>query len=183
MRNTLLVILALLLVAGILALPTPEGLTPQGQALLAVTGAMLVLWITQAVDFSASSFYLVGLMALCCGLAQDPALPGQALGAVKAVKLAMQGFASPAWILVCCALFLAATVDSSGLGTRISLRLISLAGARPRRICLATLALTLVLALIIPSPAANSGLCTVLMLTVCGCCVFRMRATWPRAFF
>ncbi|MDL2316295.1 anion permease, partial [Desulfovibrio sp. OttesenSCG-928-A18] len=166
MRNTVLVICALALVAGLLLLPTAEGLSPQGQVLLAVTGGMLILWVTQAVDFSASSFYLIGLMALLCGLADDPTQPGQALGAIKGVKLAMQGFATPAWILVCCALFLAATVDSSGLGKRLSLRLLSLAGTEPRRIVLATLLLTLLLSLIIPSPAANSGLCTVLMLSV-----------------
>lgn len=166
MRKTILVLLALLVVGTILLLPAPEGLSPQGRVLLAVTGGMLVLWVSQAVDVSASSFFLVGLMALGCGLAEDPANPGQMLGAVRGVKLAMQGFATPAWILVCSALFIAATVDSSGLGRRLSLRLLSIAGTSPGRIRLATMALTLCLALIIPSPAANSGLCTVLMIGV-----------------
>lgn len=166
MRNTVLVILSLLTVAGLLLLPTPEGLTPLGHGLLAVTGGMLLLWVTQAVDFSASSFYLMGLMALLSGFAENPAAPGEVIGAVGGVKLAMQGFATPAWILVCCALFLAAEVDASGLGRRVSLRLLSLAGTKPRRILLAALGLTLALALLIPSPAANSGLCTVLLLSV-----------------
>lgn len=166
MRNTTIVVIALVIVAVILSLPTPEGLSGQGQVLLAVTGGMLLLWISQAVDFSASSFYLIGLMALCCGLTENPSTPGHMLGAVQGVRLAMQGFATPAWILVACALFLAAVVDSSGLGKRLSLRLLALAGTTPRRILLATLGLTLFLSLIIPSPAANSGLCTVLMLGV-----------------
>lgn len=166
MRNTILVIAALLLAAGLLCLPTPEGLSPQGHMLLAVTGCMLVLWVLQAVDFSASSFFLLGLMALGCGLTADPAAPDQALGAVRGVRLAMQGFASPAWVLVCSALFIASEVDASGLGKRISLRMLSLAGTSPSRIRLATICLTLALSLIIPSPAANSGLCTVLMLSV-----------------
>ena len=166
MRKTVIVIFSLFLVALLLALPNPDGLSRQGQALLAVTGGMLVLWISQAVDFSASSFYLIGLVALCCGLTENPLNPGHALGAVQGVRLAMQGFASPAWILVACALFLAAVVDSSGLGKRLSLRLLSAAGTSPSRILLAPIALTLFLSLIIPSPAANSGLCTVLLLAV-----------------
>lgn len=166
MRNTLLTAFALLLVPVLIFLPTPDGLLPQGQALLAITAGMLVLWITQSLDFSASSFYLVGLMSLCCGLAEDPALPGHALGVIRGVKLAMQGFGSSAWILVTCALFLAASVDASGLGRRLSLRLLALAGSSPRRILWATLGLVLLLCLIIPAPVATSGLCTVLMLSV-----------------
>lgn len=166
MRKTILVIVSLLIVGAILLPPPPGGLSSQGQVLLAVTGGMLILWVTQAVDFSASSFFLIGLMALCCGMADDPANPGHILGAVKGVRLAMQGFATPAWILVCSALFIAATVDASGLGKRLSLRLLSIAGTSPDRIRMATIALTLCLSLIIPSPAANSGLCTVLMLGV-----------------
>lgn len=166
MRNPILVIASLLFAAGLLYLPTPEGLSPQGHVLLAVTSCMLVLWILQVVDFSASSFFLLGLMALGCGLTADPAHPDQMLGALRGVRLAMQGFASPAWILVCSALFIASEVDASGLGKRISLLLLSVAGTAPSRIRLATICLTLVLSLIIPSPAANSGLCTVLMLAV-----------------
>lgn len=183
MRNTIIVILALLSVAGLLLLPTPAGLAPQGHVLLAVTFGMLVLWISQAVDFSASSFYLIGLMALGCGLVEDPANPGQLLGAVKAVKLAMQGFSSTAWILVACALFLAATVDNSGLGRRLSLRFLSLAGTSPKRILLATLVLTLFLSLIIPSPAANSGLCTVLMLSVVRLLEIPLRSNLAKGIF
>ena len=166
MRRTLLVLFSLALAGFLIFLPTPEGLSPQGHALLAVTAGMLVLWVFQAVDFSASAFYLFGLVALFCGLSEDPAAPGQALGAVKGVRLAMQGFAAPAWILVASALFIAAAVDSSGLGRRLSLRLLAAAGTEPRRIVLASLLLPLLLSLIIPSPAANTGLCTVLLLSV-----------------
>lgn len=166
MHKPVIIITALGLVAALIWLPTPEGLSPLGQVLLAITGGMLLLWLTQAVDFSASSFYLMGLMALCCGLTQDPDAPGQAIGAIKGVRLAMQGFSSPAWILVGCALFIAATVDSSGLGQRLSLRLISVAGTSPRRIIVAVFALELLLCLIIPSPAANVSLSVVLVLSV-----------------
>ncbi len=183
MRNTLIVICALLCVAGILLIPTPQGLSPQGHALLAVTAGMLLLWIPQAVDFSASSFYLIGLMALCCGLTEHPAAPGQMLGAGGGVKLAMQGFASSAWILVTCALFLAAVVDSSGLGRRISLRLLCATGAKPKRILFATLGLTLFLSLIIPSPAANAGLCTVLMLNVVRLLDIPMQSNLSKSIF
>lgn len=183
MRNTVLVIASLALVAGLLCLPTPEGLTPQGHVLLAVTGGMLVLWILQAIDFSASSFFLLGLMALCCGLAADPAAPDRALGAVRGVRLAMQGFATPAWILVCSALFIASEVDASGLGKRISLRLLSVAGTSPARIRLAVIGLTLALSLIIPSPAANAGLCTVLMLGVVRLLKIPLRSNLAKSVF
>lgn len=183
MRKTLLVVFALISVALLVLLPTPAGLSPQGHVLLAVTFGMLILWISQAVDFSASSFYLIGLMALCCGLSEDPARPGELLGPIKAVKLTMQGFASPAWILVLCALFLAAVVDSSGLGKRLSLRFLSIAGVSPKRILLATLVLTLFLSLIIPSPAANSGLCTVLMLSVVRLLEIPIRSNLAKGIF
>ena len=183
MRKTLLVVFALVSVALLICLPTPEGLSPQGHALLAVTFGMLVLWISQAVDFSASSFYLVGLMALTCGLTENPARPGEILGPIQAVRLTMQGFSSPAWILVLCALFLAAVVDSSGLGKRLSLRFLSLAGISPRRILIATLILTLFLSIIIPSPAANSGLCTVLMLSVVRLLEIPIRSNLAKGIF
>lgn len=183
MRSTFTVIAALLSVLGIMLLPTPESLSPQGHMLLAVTFGMLVIWITQAVDFSASSFYLIGLMALGCGLVEDPSRPGEALGAIKAVRLAMQGFSTPAWVLVLCALFLAAVVDSSGLGKRLSLRFLGFAGLSPGRILMATIVLTLFLSLIIPSPAANSGLCTVLMLSVVRLLEIPLRSNLAKGIF
>lgn len=166
MRNTILVITALCLTGALMLLPLPDGLSPQGRALLAVSAGMLILWVTQAVDISASSFFLMGLTALLCSLSPDPAGTGDILGPIKGLRLAMQGFATPAWILVCCALFLAAEVDASGLGKRISLRLLAIAGSKPKNIIIATITLTLILSLIIPSPAANAGLSTVLMLGV-----------------
>ncbi len=147
-------------------LPAPADLCMQGQVLLAIVACMLILWVSQAVDFAASSFFLIGLMALGCGLADDPAAPGRALGGAGGLRLAMQGFASPGWILVAAALFLAAAVELSGLGRRISLHLLRFVGVSPRRIRAGVVVLTLLLSLIIPSPAANTGLCAVLMLSV-----------------
>ncbi len=166
MRKFVTVCIALAAAAGIMLLPTPPELTEQGHALLAIVACMLILWVSQVVDFSASSFFLMGLMALAGGLVEDPANPGAPLGAVGGVRLALRGFSSPGWVLVAAALFLAAAVESSGFGRRISLLLLSLVGTTPRRIRIGTLVLTLLLSLIIPSPAANAGLCTVLMLSV-----------------
>lgn len=144
-------------------LPVPAGLTHQGFTVLCIAVAMLLLWVSQAVDFSASSFFLLGFMALLGGLADDPHLAGQPLGAVKGVMLSMQGFATPAWTLVLAALFVAAAVDISGLGRRFGFLLIACLGVTVRRVRIGALLLIFCSSVFIPSPAAAATLAFVIL--------------------
>ncbi len=138
--------------------PVPAGLTSLGFTVLCIAVAMLVLWVSQAVDFAASSFFLLGFMALLGGLAEDPHLAGQPLGAVKGVMLSMQGFATPAWTLVLAALFVAAAVDISGLGRRFGFFLIARLGVTVRRVRVGSFLLIFFSSVFIPSPAAAATL-------------------------
>ena len=161
MQRFYFILIAIFIACLCLWLPVPEGLSPTGFMMLCVTGGVLILWISQAVDFSASAFFLIGLMALLGDLVQDPNLE-QGAGQIG-IKLAMQGFASSAWVLVTAALFLAAAVDISGLGRRIGFFLFTRIGATPHRVRLGGILLIFIFSTIIPSPAACAGLGLVIL--------------------
>ncbi len=166
MQRLIFILLAAAIACLCLFVPVPEGLTAYGFMVLCVAAGVLLLWITQAVDFSASSFFLMGFLALLGGLINDVSLSPEKIGSAPGIRLAMQGFATPAWILVAAALFLAAAVDISGLGRRLGFWLFLKLGVTPRRVRLGAFLLVFIFSAIIPSPAACAGLSLVVLLSL-----------------
>lgn len=159
-RKIVGIILAFVVLAVFQSIKFPSTLTPMGHALLTVLVFMLVLWVSEAVGYATSSFFLIVSFTLLVGFSADPEAPQKLIGTDKALGMALAGFSSTAWVLVVAALFLAAAIEKSGLGERIGLIILSRMGARPKQVLLGTLVITFVLTVFIPAQAANAALMT-----------------------
>ncbi|MFZ5634248.1 MAG: SLC13 family permease [Bacillota bacterium] len=140
----------------------PETLTPLGARLITVLISMLIIWITESVDYSTSAFFLIGLFTLALVNCPDPANSGQTIGSKEALSMSLSGFGSEAWILVTSALILASVARETGLGERIAYYVLLVAGPKPKKILLGILLMSYISSVFIPAQAANAALmCTV----------------------
>ena len=156
---------AILVLILIMMAPFPATLTPMGRSLLAVLAFMVVIWVSEAMSYPASSVMLIISMVGLLGIA--PAKPGGApMGTAKALTLALSGFSSSAWILVVAALFIAAAMSTTGLGQRIGLWVLSVVGTKPRQVILGLMLMSYVLTIVIPAQAANAAAMTAICMSV-----------------
>jgi solute carrier family 13 (sodium-dependent dicarboxylate transporter), member 2/3/5 len=130
----------------VLMLPTPEGLSPAGQRLAAVTLMMAVLWVTQAIPIAATALIpLAAYPLLGIQTAQD---------------------VSPAYMDASIWLFfggfiIALGIEKWGLHRRIALHIVHAIGASPRLIVLGFMVSTAFLSMWISNTAS-----TMLMLPI-----------------
>ena len=106
-----------LVFAVIMLLPTPAGLTPQGQAALAVMCLAVVLWATEALHIAVTG--IVGIVLLIL------------VGGVSEVGAALYGFSQPVAYFLIGILTLGMAVHRSGLAERVSIFLMRGAGGSP----------------------------------------------------
>lgn len=155
------------------ALPTPEGLPVVGQRMIGILIFAVILWITEAVSYPASSFIIIGVAILSLGFAPliDPQVAkilnikgdlietektvGMLVGTKTALKLAIGGFANSSWALVMAALFLAAAMMITGLDKRIALFIMSKVGTKAKNLLIGVLITGCVLSFFIPSTTAR----------------------------
>ncbi|WP_207707631.1 SLC13 family permease [Desulfofundulus thermobenzoicus] len=162
------IILAIVVLIAFQSINFPSTLTPTGHALLSVLASMLVLWISEAVSYSASSFFLIAAFTVLVAFCPDPDKPANLIGTEKALGMALSGFSSSAWVLVCAALFISAAIEKSGLGERIGLVILNRMGARPKRVLVGVLLMSFILTLFIPAQAANAALMTAVSVGIIG---------------
>jgi solute carrier family 13 (sodium-dependent dicarboxylate transporter), member 2/3/5 len=149
------------LVAGIVALvvivllPQPEGLSVAGQHMLGIFAFAVIVWMTEAIDYAASSIVIMALIALLLGIAPDPAHPEHALGTSRALSAAMDGFTNPAVALIAASLVIAAAMSITGLDRRLALVVISLIGTSRSRLLLGIIAVMVLLAFFVPTASAR----------------------------
>ncbi len=103
---------------GILLMPTPEGLTPQGQRALAVMVFAVVLWATEAIPVPVAGVGGVVLLVL--------------VGAVPDIGAALYGFSRPVAYFLIGILTLGLAVQRSGLAERMATFLMRGAAGSPR---------------------------------------------------
>lgn len=142
---------------GILLLPTPEGLSIAGHRVLAILVFAVIVWISEAVTYEASSIMILGLLVFLIGTAPSLTNPEAAWGTSAAMNLALTGFGNSALALVTAALFLAACMTYTGLDKRIALRTMNLVGTSTKSIFLGTMLVIVVLSLVVPSATARSA--------------------------
>lgn len=125
---------------GVLA-PSPEAASPPMRSALAVFGATLVLWITEAVPYAVSSVASVVLLA--------------ALGVVDGIEAAATGFSSSLLLFLVLLFLLGGAISGVDLDAWIAARLLSTSGrsGRPLRSIASHL---LMLACLMPSAAARA---------------------------
>ncbi|SDE05768.1 DASS family sodium-coupled anion symporter [Sporomusa acidovorans] len=147
--------LGFLVLLGILAIPTPEGLPVAGQRMLAILLFSVIVWMTDSISYPVSAAVIMGLMALLLGTAPDAAKPTAILGTSKALTMALGGFSNTAFALVAGALFLAAAMTQTGLDKRIALVVLSKIGAKTNRVLIGVILVGFTLSFFVPSTTAR----------------------------
>ena len=102
---------------AIIAMPQPAGLSVAGQHMLGIFAFAVIIWMTEAVEYAASSIMLMALMGFLLGFAPDPAHPERALGTGAALSVTIDGFTNPAVALIAASLVIAAAMAITGLDT------------------------------------------------------------------
>ncbi len=141
--------------AVITFVPLDTGLTVVGQRVLAILVFAVIIWMTEAMDYSVSAIVIASMMVFFIGTAPQPDNVGAMIGSDKALKIATEGFAAPATVLVASALVLAAAMTKTGLDRRLALNILSLVGTKTRNIFLGTILVGILLAFMVPSSTAR----------------------------
>lgn len=150
-------LLGILALIGILLFPTPEGLSMAGHRILAILVFAVIVWVSEAVSYEASSIMILSLMVFLVGTAPSLADPAKLWGTSAAMNLALTGFGNSALALVTAALFLAACMTFTGLDKRIALNTMNLVGTSTKSIFIGTVLVTIVLSLVVPSATARGA--------------------------
>lgn len=112
----LLIVLAF---SGILKLPTPEGLSPEGHKAIAVFFVCVALWVTSLIPLAITSLLAIILIPF--------------FGIMESKK-AYSLFGNEAVFFILGALILAAAIMKSGLSTRLALAVLGRFGKTPRKL-------------------------------------------------
>src|SRR5579883_227256 len=150
--------------AVLILLPQPEGLTVAGQRMLGIFAFAVVVWMTEALDYAASSIVLMALMAFLLGTAPDPVHPDHLLGTPAALSEALAGFTNSAVALIAASLVIAAAMTITGLDRRVALRVVSLIGTSRGRILGGIVLVMAALAFFIPTASARVACLTPIVL-------------------
>jgi sodium-dependent dicarboxylate transporter 2/3/5 len=140
---------------AIVAMPQPAGLSVAGQHMLGIFAFAVIIWMTEAVEYAASSIMLMALIGFLLGTAPDPAHPERLLGTSAGLSAALDGFTNPAVALIAASLVIAAAMAITGLDKRIAFKVISLLGTSRSRILIGTIVVMAVLAFFIPTASAR----------------------------
>ncbi|MDT8378458.1 MAG: SLC13 family permease [Desulfotignum sp.] len=114
-------IIALALGVGIMMLPKPENLTPEGQRLLGLLAIIVFLWVSEAVP--------IGTTALLSGA-------GLIFLKIQPAQKAWAPFASPAVMFVLMIIMFGVVLNEVGLANRIMYNLLKFAGTKIKRLSL-----------------------------------------------
>ncbi|UOF89006.1 anion permease [Fodinisporobacter ferrooxydans] len=155
------ILFAFVILFGFLSIPFQHGLKPAGHSLLAVLLFMVVLWVTEAVSYSASSIILIAATAVVVGFTPDG--HGHIVGTTAALNMALSGFATGIWVLVACALIIATALGKTGLAQRIGLSVLYVLGTNTRRVYLGLSVMCYIFVLVVPAQAAVA----VVMTAIC----------------
>src|SRR2546423_4214067 len=134
--------IAVVIGLAIFFLPTPHGLAPPAQSVLAIIAFTVVLWIFQVMNNGIASILMMALMLL---------VP------VKSA-LVLSGFAGPQFWILLCVLFYGFAMQRTGLAQRLSYYILSLFPPTYPGILFAFFAIGLTLALGIPSMTVRTAI-------------------------
>jgi sodium-dependent dicarboxylate transporter 2/3/5 len=132
------VVIGVIMFLFIILAPSPEGLSPAGKNSFAVFILCLSLWVSQALPLS-----ITGLL----GIALIPLLD------ILTLERAFSLFGNRAIFFILGALILAAGIYQTGLGSRMSFRLLRIFGQGPRRLLVGILLTSAALSCIMPEHA------------------------------
>ncbi len=108
-----------LLFLFLISIPTPEGLTPEGQRAIAIFAVCLILWVTNIVPLAITSLFVIVLVPLM---------------GVLSKKETYSLFGNEAVFFILGAFILAGAVMHSGISNRIALNIMDRFGGSPRKL-------------------------------------------------
>jgi anion transporter len=146
---------AVMAMAAVMFMPAPAGLPVAGQRMLGILAFAVIIWMSEAVNYSISSALIMVLVALGLGFAPDLANPKILMGTNKALGLALSGFSNTAFALVGGAMFISAAMMITGLDKRLALLILSKVGARTNRILAGVILVGFILSFFVPSTTAR----------------------------
>lgn len=123
--------------------------------MLAILAFAVIVWMTEALDYSVSAVVIAAFMTFLLAYAPDPAKSTAAMGTGPALNLALSSFANSAVALVAAACFIASAMTATGLDRRIALVVLSKVDAKTNHIVIGTMAVGFLLAFIVPSTTAR----------------------------
>jgi solute carrier family 13 (sodium-dependent dicarboxylate transporter), member 2/3/5 len=129
---------------GLLALPTPQGLSSAAQRVLAVAAIAIGFWSTDALPMGLTSMMVVVLLAL--------------LGGVPSFGEALAGFAHPVAYFLMGVLTIGLAVLRSGLAERVARWFLQRARGRPRALYVQMLLAFPLLTFLLPSATTRTGI-------------------------
>ena len=144
-RRTLIAITALGILYGVIVtLPTPPGLSWQGQRVLGVAAIAIGLWCTEVLPTGVTSMLVLLLLVLS--------------GGVPGFREALAGFAEPVTYFLMAVLTLGLAVLRSGLAERVARFFLQRCAGRPRALYLQLLLSFPLLTLLLPSATTRTGI-------------------------
>lgn len=150
--------LALVALAVIWIIPTPDGLSVAGQRAVGILAFAVIVWVTEAVSYPVSALMIVCFISF--GLGYAPPADGSTtafIGTSKALGQAMGGLSSTANTLVLAALFLAAAMQATNLHRRLALWVLRLVGESINAVLVGSILVSTLLAFFVPSATARAG--------------------------
>ncbi|WP_236616397.1 DASS family sodium-coupled anion symporter [Azotobacter vinelandii DJ] len=145
-------------------LPLQGSLPAAGQHMLAILAFAVIIWISEAMDYTVSSILIAALIIFLVGSAPSVANPDVPYGTQGGLKLALAGFSNSGLALVAAALFIAAAMTVTGLDQRIALFTMSHIGAGGRRVLIVSIIVTILLSFVVPSATARTACVVPIML-------------------
>ena len=147
-------IIGFIVLAAIIMMPTPAGLTQAGKIMIGILLFSVTVWMTDSVSYPVSAGIIISLMALLLGFS-PVAATGKMLGTGKALGMALGGFSNTAFCLVASALFLATGMTKTGLDKRIALVVLSKIGSKTKNVLAGVFFVGFVLSFFVPSTTAR----------------------------
>lgn len=148
---------AIAALAAIVFMPGIPGLPASGQMMLGILAFAVIVWMTEALEYSVSAIVIGALMI---GLLAISPAPGKDasdvwMGTKDALPYALSGFSNSAVVLVAAACFIAAAMTATQLDKRIALQVLSFVPARANHVAMGAILVGFLLSFIVPSATAR----------------------------
>lgn len=149
---------AFIALLAIVLMPSLPGLPVAGQMMLGILAFAVIVWMTEALDYSVSAVVIGALMIGLLAISPVPGKEGAdtvAMGTKAALPYALGGFNSSAVVLVAAACFIAAAMTATRLDQRIALQVLAFVPARAKYVVMGAILVGFLLSFIVPSATAR----------------------------
>ncbi len=148
------VVLAFALGIVIWMLPTPAGMTLTQHKLLTLFAVAVVMWVTIAVNFAVSAFFVVSVLYFWIGNATGAMKNGWL---VREANFAVSGYGSAALFMLVTGFVISIAMTHTGVARRVALLMMKALGRTPRGAVAASMFANLVIAPLTPSNTARTA--------------------------